>query len=142
MDIHIINGPNLNLIGERESQIYGTRSFSDYIKELKNEFPQITFHVYQSNHEGDLIDKIQAVKKGIVINPGGFTHTSVALADAIAAVDGPVIEVHISNIHARESFRNRSLTGTKAAGVISGLGLDSYRLGVLACLRLLENPTR
>ncbi len=133
MHLTIINGPNLNLLGTREPEIYGTRSFEDFLRELLERFPTITFDYFQSNHEGAIIDKIQACKgktTGIIFNGAGFTHTSIAIADAFAAVPVPVVEVHISNIHAREAFRQHSCTGAKAIGVITGLGLEGYSLAV------------
>lgn len=131
MHLTIINGPNLNLLGSREPEIYGNRSFEDFLTELQGRFPDITFAYFQSNHEGAIIDKIQDCKgktAGIIFNGAGFTHTSIAIADAFAAVPVPVVEVHISNIHAREAFRQHSYTGAKAIGVITGLGLEGYAL--------------
>jgi 3-dehydroquinate dehydratase-2 len=133
MQIAIINGPNLNLLGKREPAIYGNQSFDDYLKLLQQKFPQIAFYYFQSNIEGELIDEIQNAGftyDGIVINPGGYTHTSVALGDAIAAITTPVIEVHISNIFGREDFRKLSHVSGKSVGVISGLGLKGYELAV------------
>jgi 3-dehydroquinate dehydratase-2 len=133
MKIQIINGPNLNLLGKRETAIYGKRSFEEFLKELKAEFPEVELHYFQSNHEGALIDKIQEVGysfDGIILNAAAYTHTSIALADAIAAISCPVIEVHISNIHAREAFRKHSYTAEQCRGVITGLGLIGYKLGV------------
>lgn len=133
MKIAIINGPNLNLLGVREPGIYGNQSFEQYFQELKVQFPAIEFLYYQSNVEGELINEIQRVGfsyDGIVINPGGYTHTSVALGDAIAAIKTPVVEVHISNIFAREDFRKVSHVSGKSVGVISGLGLKGYELAV------------
>ena len=133
MKIAIINGPNLNLLGKREPEVYGSKSFEDYLVELKNVFPQVDFHYYQSNVEGELINEIHRVGfeyDGIVLNPGGYTHTSVALGDAIAAIKAPVIEVHISNVHAREEFRKLSHVSGKAVGSIFGLGLKGYELAV------------
>ena len=131
--IQIINGPNLNLLGRREPEIYGGRSFEDFLVELRKCFPGVQLDYYQSNHEGDLIDKLHAVgfeADGIVLNAGAYTHTSVALHDAIRAIDAPVIEVHISNVHQREEFRHRSLISAACKGVICGFGLDSYRLAI------------
>jgi len=131
--IQIINGPNLNLLGRREPEIYGGRSFEDFLVELRKRFPGVQLDYYQSNHEGDLIDKLHAVcfeADGIVLNAGAYTHTSVALHDAIRAIDAPVIEVHISNVHQREEFRHRSLISAACKGVICGFGLDSYRLAI------------
>ena len=133
MEISIINGPNLNLLGKREPTIYGTQTFEEYLKIIKAKFPAITFQYFQSNIEGELIDEIQKVGfsvDGIIINPGGYTHTSVALGDAIAAVKAPVVEVHISNIFGREDFRKLSHVSGKSMGVISGLGLKGYSLAV------------
>ncbi|MEO7049984.1 MAG: type II 3-dehydroquinate dehydratase [Ferruginibacter sp.] len=133
MKIAIINGPNLNLLGKREVDIYGTQSFDIYFEELKNRYPAISFTNFQSNIEGELIDEIQRAGfsvAGIIINPGGYTHTSVALGDAIAAITSPVVEVHISNIFGREEFRKLSHVSGKAVGVISGLGLKGYELAL------------
>jgi len=133
MKIAIINGPNLNLLGKRETDIYGNQSFDIYFEELKGIYPSVEFSYYQSNVEGDLIDEIQRVGfsfDGIILNPGGYTHTSVALGDAIAAVTTPLVEVHISNIFGREDFRKISHVSAKAVGVISGLGLKGYELAV------------
>jgi len=133
MKIGIINGPNLNLIGKREPAVYGTETFTDFFSELKKKHAAIDLHYYQSNIEGELISKIQDWGfnfDGIIINAGGYTHTSVALADAIAAVKTPVIEVHISNIFAREDYRHVSMLGAKCIGSISGLGLKSYELAL------------
>lgn len=135
--IIIINGPNLNLLGIREPAIYGGKDFESYFERLKSQFEQVELHYFQSNHEGLLIDKIHEVgftHKGIVLNAGALTHTSIALADAVAAVDSPVIEVHISNVHSREPFRHHSYMAANCRGVISGFGLDSYRLAVLGLL--------
>jgi 3-dehydroquinate dehydratase II len=133
MEIAIINGPNLNLLGKREPEIYGTQTFEDYLEIIKAKFPSVSFQYFQSNVEGELINEIQRVGfsvDGIIINPGGYTHTSVALGDAIAAIKTPVIEVHISNIFGREDFRKLSLVSGKSVGVISGLGLKGYALAV------------
>ncbi len=133
MKIAIINGPNLNLLGKRETDIYGNMPFDIYIEHLKLVFPSVAFHYYQSNVEGELINELQRLGfdyNGIVLNPGGYTHTSVALGDAIAAIKVPVIEVHISNVHAREDFRKLSHVSGKAAGSIFGLGLKGYELAV------------
>jgi len=133
MQIAIINGPNLNLLGKRETTIYGDQSFDTFFEKLKKEFPTVTFHYYQTNVEGELINEIQKIGftfDGIVLNPGGYTHTSVALGDAIAAITTPVVEVHISNIFGREDFRKLSHVSGKRAGVISGLGLKGYALAV------------
>ena len=137
MKIQIINGPNINLLGKREPSIYGGRSFEDYLEELKGRYPQVEFDYYQSNVEGFLVDKIHEVGfdvDGIVLNAGAYTHTSIALQDAIRAVTSPTIEVHISNVHQREEFRHKSMISCACVGVICGFGLDSYRLGVEALL--------
>lgn len=133
MDILIINGPNLNLLGRREPGIYGTRSFEDFFPELETAFSNLALTQFQSNHEGALLDKLHEVgftHHGVVLNAGGYTHTSVALADAVAAIATPVVEVHLSNLHAREEFRQKSLLGRNCVGSISGFGLESYRLAV------------
>lgn len=133
MKIQIINGPNLNLLGIREPSVYGNASFTGYFSGLQARFPQIEFSYFQSNKEGELIDKIQEVGfdfDGIVLNAGGYTHTSIAIADAIAAVTTPVVEVHISNVHQRETFRHHSFLSANCKGVILGFGLESYRLAV------------
>lgn len=133
MTIGIINGPNLNLLGIREPQIYGNQGFDSVLESLRARYPQIEFVYFQSNVEGELINKIQEIGfsvDGIVLNPGGYTHTSVALGDAIAAVKAPVIEVHISNVHAREDFRKISHVSAKCVGSISGLGVEGYKLAV------------
>lgn len=133
MQIAIINGPNLNLLGKRETDIYGNQSFEAYFETLKSVFPQVQFTYFQSNVEGELINELQRIGfefDGIVINPGGYTHTSVALGDAIAAIKTPVIEVHISNVHAREDFRKLSHVSGKSVGSIFGLGLKGYELAV------------
>jgi 3-dehydroquinate dehydratase-2 len=131
MNIAIINGPNLNLLGKREPEVYGSLSFEQYFEQLQEQFPQVQFHYFQSNSEGDLIDHLQQVgfeADGIILNGAGYTHTSIALRDAIAGISSPVVEVHISNIHAREDFRQHSYTAAKAVGVITGLGLQGYAL--------------
>jgi 3-dehydroquinate dehydratase-2 len=141
MHITIINGPNLNLLGKREPEKYGHSSFEDYYSTLKTRFPEISFSYYQSNVEGELIDKIQKEgfsSDGIILNAGGYTHTSVAITDAIASVTSPVIEVHITNIFAREEFRHVSLIAKNCAGSISGFGLDSYRLAVEALTEIFK----
>jgi 3-dehydroquinate dehydratase II len=133
MKIAIINGPNLNLLGMRETDIYGNQPFEVYLEELKKKFPEIQFTYYQSNVEGELINALQQFgfdQDGIVFNPGGYTHTSVAIGDAIAAIKAPVVEVHISNVHAREDFRKLSHVSAKAAGSIFGLGLKGYELAI------------
>ena len=133
MKITIINGPNLNLLGTREPEVYGSQTFGQYFEQLKGIFPEVEFSYFQSNIEGELIDALQRAgfsADGILLNPGGYTHTSVAIGDAIAAIKAPVIEVHISNIHAREEFRRLSHVSAKARGTIAGLGLRGYELGV------------
>lgn len=137
MKIQIINGPNINLLGKREPSIYGSRSFVDYLAELKERYQEVTFEYYQSNVEGELIDKIHEVGfdfDGIVLNAGAYTHTSIALQDAIRAVKSPCIEVHISNVHQREEFRHKSMISCACVGVICGFGLNSYRLAVEALM--------
>lgn len=131
--ITIINGPNLNLLGKREPGIYGSSDFESFLAMLRSKYPDITILYYQSNIEGELINAIQEhgfTADGIIINPGGYTHTSVAIGDAIAAIHAPVIEVHISNVHAREDFRKLSHVSAKAKGTICGLGLDGYDLAI------------
>lgn len=137
MKILIINGPNLNLLGVREKGIYGDSSFESYYQTLKARYPQVEFDYFQSNHEGALIDEIHRLGfdvDGIVLNAGAYTHTSIAIADAIRAVKSPVVEVHISNVHSRESYRHVSMIAPACKGVIAGFGLDSYRLAVEALL--------
>ncbi|WP_018612886.1 type II 3-dehydroquinate dehydratase [Segetibacter koreensis] len=137
MKIAIINGPNLNLLGKREPEVYGNKDFEQYFKELQNNFSEIKFSYYQSNVEGELINKLQEYGfeyNGIIINPGGYTHTSVAIGDAIAAITAPVIEVHISNVAAREEFRKISHVSAKCKGTISGLGLKGYELAIRSFL--------
>ncbi len=127
--IQIINGPNLNLLGVREPEIYGTQTFEDYFLELRKQFPEVSLHYYQSNHEGDIIDKIHEIGfsyDGIVLNAGAYTHYSYAIADAIKAVKTRVVEVHISDIYAREGFRATSVTGDNCLKIISGKGLPGY----------------
>lgn len=136
--IIIINGPNLNLLGKREPEIYGNQNFEDYLNHLKTEFKNIELEYFQSNIEGKIITKIQEVGfsyDGIILNAGAYTHTSVGIADAINAITAPVIEVHISNTFSRESFRHVSYISPVAKGVIIGFGLESYRLGILSLLR-------
>ena len=137
MRITIINGPNLNLLGRREPEIYGSENFEQYFKDLQNRFSEIELSYYQSNVEGELINKIQEhgfEGDAIIINPGGYTHTSVAIGDAIAAIPAPVIEVHISNVAAREEFRKISHVSAKCKGTISGLGLKGYELAILSLI--------
>lgn len=141
MNINIINGPNLNLLGTREPEIYGTEGFNTVINRLRAAYPEHTFTWSQSNVEGELVNMIQAAAKGsdgVIINPGGYTHTSVAIADAIAATGVPAIEVHISNLLSREPFRHSSLTGRYCRGTIMGLGLDGYRLAVEALIEIVK----
>ena len=133
MKIAIINGPNLNLLGKRETDIYGNMPFEKYLAELKNIFPTVSFHYYQSNVEGELINELQQKGfeyDGIILNPGGYTHTSVAIGDAIAAINAQVVEVHISNVQAREDFSKISHVSAKCAGTIAGLGLKGYELAI------------
>lgn len=135
MKLQIINGPNLNLLGLREPTIYGKRNFDDYLEELRGRYPDVEIAYYQSNIEGELINKMQEVGfsvDGIILNAGAYTHTSVALQDCIRSLRAPVIEVHISNVNSREEFRRRSLIAPACIGVIAGFGLDSYRLAVEA----------
>jgi 3-dehydroquinate dehydratase-2 len=139
MKIMIINGPNLNLLGKREPEKYGKASFEDFLVDLRKNYPQFNIEYYQSNVEGEIINEIQKagfIHDGIILNAGGYTHTSVAIADAIAAVKAPVIEVHITNIAAREEFRHTSLIGRNCAGSIAGFGLDSYRLAIEALIKI------
>ena len=138
MKLMIINGPNLNLLGTREPTIYGDETFDEYFITLENSFQNIDLEHYQSNLEGEIINKLQEVGfeyDGILLNAGGYTHTSVAIRDAIAAITTPVIEIHISNVYAREEFRHTSIIGPKCKGSISGFGMDSYRLGVESFLQ-------
>lgn len=131
--IIIINGPNLNLLGTREPEVYGSRTFDSYLDELRRLFPELQLDYYQSNVEGEIINKLQEVGfsyDGIILNAGGYSHTSVAIHDAIAAITTPVVEVHVSNIFAREEYRHHSLISPVAKGIICGLGLKGYQLGV------------
>jgi 3-dehydroquinate dehydratase II len=133
LKIIVINGPNLNLLGKREPGVYGNMSFESYWDQLKALFPELELEYYQSNIEGELIDKIHEVGfsyDGILLNAGGYTHTSVAISDAIAAVKTPVVEVHISNIYKREEFRHKSIISQSCIGMISGLGMKGYELGI------------
>ncbi|RZK48200.1 MAG: type II 3-dehydroquinate dehydratase [Pedobacter sp.] len=137
MKIQIINGPNLNLLGKREPGIYGSKGFDTYLSELQSNYTNIEIHYFQSNIEGELINKLHEVGfdfDGIILNAGGFTHTSVALADAIASISTPVIEVHISNIYAREEYRHISITGKNCKGVLTGFGLKGYQLAIESLL--------
>lgn len=141
MQLLIINGPNLNLLGKREPSVYGKTSFDSYFQQLTEGYPAVDLSYFQSNSEGDIVSKIQEAGftvDGIILNAAAYTHTSVAIADAISAVNSPVIEVHISNVHARESFRHHSFVSAVARGVIIGLGLDGYRLAIDYFVRSLE----
>ena len=142
MRIQIINGPNINLLGKREPSIYGAVSFEDYLKELKDRYPEVEIDYYQSNVEGEMINKIHEIGfcyDGIILNAGAYTHTSIALQDALRAVTTPAIEVHISNVHQREEFRHKSMISCACRGVICGFGLDSYRLALEAFLSSRNN---
>lgn len=133
MKIQIINGPNLNLLGKRETSIYGSQSFEDFFAELKKRFPSIDLHYYQSNVEGELVNKLHEVGfsfNGIIINAGAYTHTSVAIHDAIGGIKTPTIEVHISNVYAREEFRHKSLITSKCIGMMTGFGMEGYALAI------------
>lgn len=133
MKVAIINGPNLNLLGSREPGIYGQQTFADYYQQLITLFPEVSFSYFQSNVEGEIVSAIQQagqIAQGIVLNPAAYTHTSVAIGDAIAAISVPVVEVHISNVHAREDFRKISYVSAKVSGTISGLGLAGYELAI------------
>ncbi len=135
MKILIINGPNLNLLGKREPSVYGASSFEDYLKVLKEQFQNVEISYFQSNVEGELINTLHQYGfdvDGIILNAGAYTHTSIALGDAIRAITAPVVEVHISNVHAREEFRHKSMIAAACKGVIAGFGLDSYRLALLS----------
>mgnify|MGYP001030462342 CR=1 FL=1 len=139
-NITIINGPNLNLLGVREPGIYGSENFNSVLAKLRQAYPGVTVDYFQSNHEGDLIDCMQKYgfepARGIVLNAGAYTHTSLAIADCIAAIKAPVVEVHISNVHAREPFRHQSMLSRVCRGVILGFGTDVYRLAIEALLKL------
>ncbi|MCF0191209.1 MAG: type II 3-dehydroquinate dehydratase [Marinilabiliaceae bacterium] len=143
MNVLIINGPNLNLLGVREPGIYGSKSFDEYLKELKSLYLNFSIDYYQSNHEGGIIDKLHEYGfgkvDGIILNAGAYTHTSIAIADAISAISTPVIEVHISNVHSREQFRRHSFISPVCIGVIAGFGLDSYRLGLESIKEYVKN---
>jgi 3-dehydroquinate dehydratase-2 len=133
MNIHIINGPNLNLLGIREKSVYGEQNFDAYLADLQNKYSILEITYFQSNVEGEIINKLHEIgfsADGIILNAGGYTHTSVAIADAIAAIQTPVVEVHISNVYAREEYRHVSLMAKNCRGVIAGFGLDSYRLAL------------
>jgi 3-dehydroquinate dehydratase-2 len=138
MKICIINGPNLNLLGHREPGVYGNESFDSYFVTLKERFPDVEFSYFQSNIEGEIINKLHETGfsyDGIILNAGGYTHTSVSIGDAVKAIKTPVVEVHISNIHAREDFRNVTMISAGMKGIITGFGLDSYRLAVESFLK-------
>ena len=142
MRIQIINGPNLNLLGVREPEIYGKRAWEDYLKELRNRYHDVRIDYFQSNLEGEIINMIQEVgfdRDGIVLNAGAYTHTSIAILDAIKSVSTPTVEVHISNVHQREDFRRHSVISPACMGVICGFGLDSYTLAVQAILNKVAN---
>lgn len=133
MNIQIINGPNLNLLGKRETSIYGSESFETYFETLKNRFPDIQLHYYQSNVEGEIVNKLQEVGfsfNGVILNAGAYTHTSVAIHDAIAGIKTPVVEVHISNVYSREEFRHKSLITSKCIGMITGFGMEGYAMAL------------
>lgn len=133
MKIAIINGPNLNLLGTREPEVYGSTTFEQYFQQLQQQYPQVSFTYFQSNIEGELVTALQeagTAADAVVLNPAAYTHTSVAIGDAIAAIQPPVVEVHISNVHARESFRQVNYVSAKAVGTITGLGLRGYQLAV------------
>ena len=133
MKIQIINGPNLNLLGKRETSIYGSRSFEDYFRDLKERFANIALHYFQSNVEGEIVNKLHETGfdfDGIILNAGAYTHTSVAIHDAIAGIKTPVIEVHISNVYGREEFRHKSLITSKCVGLLTGFGLEGYALAI------------
>jgi len=139
MKIIIINGPNLNLLGKREPNVYGTNSFEDYFESLQHRYSTIDFFYFQSNIEGEIIDKLHEVGfnyDGIILNAAAYTHTSVGIGDAVKAIETPVVEVHISNVHAREEFRHQSFIAANAKGVIVGFGLKSYELAVQSFLEL------
>lgn len=137
MHLMIINGPNLNLLGRRETEIYGELSFEEYLEKLRNNFPGHQIEYFQSNVEGEIIDKLHEVGfsyDGVILNAGGYTHTSVAIGDAVAGIKSPVVEVHISNIYSREEFRHISYISPHAKGVIAGLGLQGYKLAIESLL--------
>jgi 3-dehydroquinate dehydratase-2 len=133
MKIQIINGPNLNLLGKRETSIYGNQSFEDFFKDLQKRFPNIEFHYYQSNVEGELVNKLHETGfefTGIILNAGAYTHTSIAIHDAIGGIKTPVIEVHISNVYGREEFRHKSLITSKCVGLLTGFGMEGYAMAI------------
>ena len=138
MKILIINGPNLNLLGKREKNIYGNAGFNEFLENLRSQYPDIEIEYFQSNVEGEIINKLHEhgfSADGIILNAGGYTHTSVSIADAVRAIDSPVVEVHISNIFSREDYRHKSYIAPHAKGSISGFGMDSYRLAVESFLK-------
>ena len=142
MKIQIINGPNLNMLGIREPAVYGKGSFEDFLEKLKGEFTDIGLSYFQSNIEGELVGKLQQCRgtvDAVILNAGGYTHTSVAIHDAIAAAEIPVLEVHISNIHARETFRHQNVISSNCIGMITGLGLEGYRLGIIYFMEKFSN---
>jgi 3-dehydroquinate dehydratase-2 len=142
MKIQIINGPNLNLLGKREPSVYGNQSFEDFLETLKKRFSTVDLQYYQSNVEGELVNKLQETGfsfDGIVINAGAYTHTSVAIHDAIGAIKTPVVEVHISNVYAREEFRHKSLITSKCAGMLTGFGMEGYALAITYIMNLKVN---
>lgn len=142
MKIQVINGPNLNLLGKREPSVYGSASFEDFFADLKERYPSIELHYYQSNIEGELVNKLHETGftfDGIILNAGAYTHTSVAIHDAVGAIETPVVEVHISNVYAREEFRHKSLITSKCAGMLTGFGLEGYALAV-EYLKSRRNP--
>jgi len=144
MQVYIINGPNLNLTGTRQPEIYGNRNINEYISELQKKYPQVELHYYQSNHVGEIIDKIHQISfscDGIILNPAAYTHTSLALGDAVAAIKKPVVEVHISNIFSRDTIRQHSLISKYAKGVIAGFGIDVYELALITLIKMDENKS-
>ncbi|MEX2230551.1 MAG: type II 3-dehydroquinate dehydratase [Cyclobacteriaceae bacterium] len=133
MKIQIVNGPNLNLLGKRETSIYGNKSFEEFFEDLKKRFPDVSLHYYQSNVEGEIINKLHEIGfdfDGIILNAGAYTHTSVAIHDAIGGIKSPVIEVHISNVYGREEFRHKSLITSKCVGLLTGFGLEGYAMAI------------
>jgi 3-dehydroquinate dehydratase-2 len=145
MKIVIINGPNLNLLGKREPEKYGNLSFEDFLTTLRSEYSQILFEYFQTNVEGELINEIQKAgfsSDGIILNPGGYTHTSVSIGDAVSSIKVPVVEVHVTNIQAREEFRHNSLVGRFCSGSIIGFGLDGYRLAVEALIEIKKSKIK
>ena len=137
MKIIIINGPNLNLLGKREPETYGNTAFEEYFKQLERAFPEITLEYFQSNHEGEIVDKLHEIGfqyDGIILNAAAYTHTSIAIADAVRAISTPVVEIHISNIFQRESFRHTSFLSPVVKGIVSGFGMDSYKLALYSFL--------